>query len=197
MGLATCCLVAIDGGDRLAGAFSQISLPSQIPVGPWSPVGNRWPHLVLAVVLVVVGCLLGLRLRASVSRLARETGLFYPDAWAHGCSLAFVSAALLAALRLVGLPLDLLEQMLLIAFAVAVASIGLAVGLGGRELAGSLLAGYYLRQRFSAGDPVSVAGLEGTIREVGPVSTIVETEENDLLYRRSVPNTLLLKEGIR
>ena len=54
---------------------------------------------------------------------------------------------------------------------------GLALGLGGRDVMAGILAGYYLRQRLAAGDHVEVAGLEGTVREVGPVATVVETDE--------------------
>jgi hypothetical protein len=42
-----------------------------------------------------------------------------------------------------------------------------------------------------------VAGLEGTVREVGPVATIIETDEDGLLHRRSIPNTMMIKEAVR
>ena len=42
-----------------------------------------------------------------------------------------------------------------------------------------------------------MAGLEGTVREVGPVATIVETDEDGLVNRHSVPNTKMLNEAVR
>jgi small-conductance mechanosensitive channel len=75
--------------------------------------------------------------------------------------------------------------------------VGLAVGLGGREVVGGILAGYYTRQRLHAGDTVSVAGFEGTVREVGPVATIIETLEEGLTSRHSIPNTKMLNEAVR
>ena len=54
---------------------------------------------------------------------------------------------------------------------------GLALGLGGRDVMAGILAGYYLRQRLASGDTVEVAGLQGTVREVGPVATVIETDE--------------------
>ena len=74
---------------------------------------------------------------------------------------------------------------------------GLAFGLGGRDVMAGILAGYYLRQRLQAGDQVTVGGMEGTVREVGPVATIVETDEDGLLNRHSVPNTKMLNEAVR
>ena len=74
---------------------------------------------------------------------------------------------------------------------------GLALGLGGRDVMAGILAGYYLRQRLAAGDEVDVAGMQGTVREVGPVATIIETDEHGLLNRHSVPNTKMLNEAVR
>jgi hypothetical protein len=44
---------------------------------------------------------------------------------------------------------------------------------------------------------VVVAGMEGTVREVGPVATVIETEEDGLLNRHSVPNVKMLSEAVR
>ena len=73
----------------------------------------------------------------------------------------------------------------------------LAFGLGGRDVMSGILAGYYVRQRLQAGDTVSVAGLEGTVREVGPVATVIETREGGLVSRHSVPNAKMLQEAVR
>jgi len=44
---------------------------------------------------------------------------------------------------------------------------------------------------------VTIGHLEGTVREVGPVATIIETDEDGLLNRRSVANTKMLNEAVR
>ena len=62
---------------------------------------------------------------------------------------------------------------------------------------GGILAGYYIRQRMQAGDQVTVAGFDGTIRDVGPVATIIETDEDGLMHRHSIPNTKMLNEAVR
>jgi len=54
-----------------------------------------------------------------------------------------------------------------------------------------------VRQRLQAGDTVTVGTLEGTVREVGPVATVIETRENGLVSRHSVPNGKMLQEAVR
>lgn len=60
-----------------------------------------------------------------------------------------------------------------------------------------ILAGYYVRQRMHTGDRVQVGGYEGVVREVGPVATIIETNEAGLMYRHSIPNSKMLNEAVR
>jgi small-conductance mechanosensitive channel len=93
--------------------------------------------------------------------------------------------------------LELLENMILIAFGALAVGFALAFGLGGRDVIGGILAGYYVRQRLQAGDHVTVGNLEGTVREVGPVATVIETEEDNFINRRSIPNAKMLNEAVR
>jgi len=44
---------------------------------------------------------------------------------------------------------------------------------------------------------ITVGLMEGTVREVGPVATVIETEEGGLLNRHSIPNTKMLNEAVR
>ena len=87
--------------------------------------------------------------------------------------------------------------MILIVFGGLALGFGLAFGLGGRDVMAGILAGYYLRQRLTPATTSRSAGLEGTVREVGPVATIVETDEDGLINRHTVPNTKMLNEAVR
>ena len=64
-------------------------------------------------------------------------------------------------------------------------------------MAGGILAGYYTRQRLQNGDRVTVGGLEGTVRDVGPTATTIETFEDGLVNRHSVPNVKMINEAVR
>jgi hypothetical protein len=160
-------------------------------------VVNYIPRLLVATVVVVVGLLAATFLRGVVATSADRVGLSYAEYLAAGCYWVLSLLTFIAAFNQLGIQFALLEKLILIGSAGLAAGFALAFGLGGRDVMAGILSGYYVRQRLQAGDTVSVAGFQGTIREVGPVATIIETRENGLVSRHSVPNSKMLQEAVR
>ena len=155
------------------------------------------PNLLVATVVVVIGLLVATFLRGVVATSADRVGISYAEHLANACYYVLALLTFVAAFNQLGIKFALLENLILIASGALALGFALALGLGGRDVMAGILAGYYVRQRLHAGDQVYVAGMEGTVREVGPVATILETEEDGLLNRRSVPNTKMLADAIR
>jgi small-conductance mechanosensitive channel len=155
------------------------------------------PKLLVATLVVVIGLLVASFLRGVVATSADRVGLSYAEHLANGFYYVLVLVTFHAALTHLGMNLELLENMILIAFGALAVGFGLAFGLGGRDVIGGILAGYYIRQRLQTGDHVSVGALEGTVREVGPVATVIETDDDGYINRRSIPNTKMLNEAVR
>lgn len=162
-----------------------------------APVVNYIPKLLVATVVVVVGLLAASLFRGVVATSTDRVGISYAEHLANGCYYVLAGLTFYAALNVLGMEFALLEKLILIAFSGLALGFGLSFGLGGRDVMAGILAGYYVRQRMQAGDHVSVAGMEGTVREVGPVATVIETDEHGLLNRHSVPNTRMLSEAVR
>jgi small-conductance mechanosensitive channel len=155
------------------------------------------PKLLVATLVVVIGLLVASFLRGVVATSADRVGLTYAEHLANGFYYVLVLVTFHAALTHLGMNLELLENMILIAFGALAIGFALAFGLGGRDVIGGILAGYYVRQRLQTGDRVTVGNLEGTVREVGPVATVIETEEDNYINRRSIPNAKMLNEAVR
>jgi hypothetical protein len=155
------------------------------------------PKVLVATVLIVVGLLLSAFIRGVVATSADRVGITYSQQLANGCYYILAMMTFIGAFSQLDIKFDLLNYAILIAFGAVALAFGLSFGLGGREVMSGILCGYYLRQRFQAGDHVRVAGYEGTVRDVGPVATVIETDEDGLLNRRSIPNHLMLNEGVR
>ncbi len=155
------------------------------------------PRVLVATVVVVIGLLVASFLRGLVATSADRVGITYAGQLANACYYVLALLTFMAAFDQLGINFKLLDNLIMIAFGGLAVGFGLSFGLGGRDVMAGILAGYYLRQRLQTGDQVTVAGLEGRVREVGPVATIVETDENGVTNRRSIPNTKMLNEAVR
>ncbi|MBM4021601.1 MAG: mechanosensitive ion channel [Planctomycetes bacterium] len=160
-------------------------------------VVNYIPKVLVATVVVVVGLLAATFVRGVVATSADRVGLSYAEYLAAGCYWVLSILTFIAAFNQLGIQFALLEKLILIGSAGLAAGFALAFGLGGRDVMAGILSGYYVRQRVQAGDHVSVSGLEGVVREVGPVATIIETREAGGVSRHSVPNSKMLQEAVR
>ncbi len=162
-----------------------------------SSVAQYIPNLLVATVIVVAGLFLATFLRGVIATSTDRLGISYAEHLANGCYYTLALLTFILAFQHLGIKFELLNFAILIVLGGLALGFGLALGLGGRDVMAGILAGYYLRQRLAAGDEVDVAGLQGTVREVGPVATIVETDEHGLINRHSVPNTKMLNEAVR
>lgn len=179
----------------LAAAFNILRLDA-VSVAMEKIVGYI-PNLLVATVVVVVGLLVAGFLRGVIATSADRVGISYAENLANAVYYVLALMTFIGAFDQLHIEFGILKELILIAFGGLALGFGLAFGLGGRDVMGGILAGYYLRQRMHAGDRIHVAGMDGTVRDVGPVATVIETEEDGLLNRHSVPNTKMLNEAVR
>ena len=72
------------------------------------------------------------------------------------------------------------------------AGLALAFAWGGREVARNVLAAYYVKESFRAGDIVAVDGHEGRLEEIGTLSSVLITSSGSV----SVPNSRLVEQTV-
>ena len=114
---------------------------------------NYIPNLLVATVVVVVGLLVASFLRGVVATSADRLGVSYAERLAAACYYALAILTFVMALKQLQLEFALLDQLIMIAFGGLALGFGLSFGLGGREVMGGILAGYYLRQRLQRRRP--------------------------------------------
>jgi hypothetical protein len=176
-------------------AFNLLNLPSLSAAT--QKLVDYIPKLMAATTVVLIGLLIASFLRGVIATAADRIGISYADRLASGAYYILSLMTFIAAFEQLEIQFALLNQLILIAFGAMALGIGLSVGLGGRDVAGGIMSGYYVRQRMQSGDSVSVAGIDGVIREVGPVATVIETTVDGLTQRHSVPNSTMLNEAVR
>ena len=176
-------------------AFNLLNLPSLSAAT--QKLVDYIPKLLAATTVVLIGLLIASFLRGVIATAADRIGISYADRLASGAYYILAMMTFIAAFDQLEIQFALLNQLILIAFGALALGVGLSVGLGGRDVAGGIMSGYYVRQRMQSGDTVSVSGIEGVVREVGPVATVIETTTNGMSHRHTVPNSKMLNEAVR
>jgi small-conductance mechanosensitive channel len=152
------------------------------------------PRLGVALVILWVGVVAANLLRQLVE--ASLSGIQVAQAGVFGriTYWVVVGLAILMAADQLGVQTGVLQTMLFILLLVAGVAVALAVGLGGRALAGNVIAGRYVDDRFTVGEQIEVEDWKGTIVEVGLASVTISDGQGALI---EIPHGYLLTRPVR
>ena len=152
------------------------------------------PRVLGAVFILAVGLFTATFARDAVRAGAETIGSRHAKTLGQ---TTYLLLAVIAAALAIG-QLELETQLLTIAIGAVMMAAGiaaaLALGLGAREIAGNLLAGVYLRDSYPLGTRVAVAGLEGKIKAIDPLSTLIAAGDDEEV---SVPNMTMVRSTVR
>lgn len=152
------------------------------------------PRVLGAVFILAIGLFAATFARDAVRAGAETIGSRYAKTLGQ---TTYLLLAVIAAALAIG-QLEVETQLLTIAIGVVMTAAGiataLALGLGAREIAGNLLAGAYLRDSFPLGTRIAVDGLEGEIKAIDPLSTLIAAGDDEEV---SVPNMNLVRSTVR
>lgn len=145
--------------------------------------------LVLAILVYVVGSFLIKKLMKGIAKLRSFKSI---DPTAENYITTFIKAALYVVLvvsivALMGVPMS--------SVIAAIASVGVAIGLGLQGALSNIAGGLMLLifRPFSVGDYIVAGGSEGTVRSISLVYTVLTTVDN---RRISIPNGSLMNSNI-
>lgn len=152
------------------------------------------PKLIVAIIILVLGLVIANFLRRSIRSNKSRLGL--TSTKTAGGIVYGLTAAVTVVVALGQLELDtrLLHTVLITVIASICAAIALAVGLGNRELAHNLVAGFYARETFKTGSRMTFGEYTGTLLEVRAQNTILELDNSDKI---SIPNSHLFQHTIK
>jgi small-conductance mechanosensitive channel len=176
----------------LAGALSVLAprLFADIP----RQVLGYLPNLAVALLLLGMGAVFATLVEQLVAAAFERVGVPNAAVLAKVAYWIIFGLAIILAADQLGVQTAALQRLLLVVLLVAGVATALAVGMGGTRLAGSVIAGRYVEERFHVGDRIEVEDLRGTIRNVGLASTSLETDNGDTI---EVPHSYLLDRPVR
>ena len=149
------------------------------------------PKAGVAAVLILAGVVLGGIVRERLDRTAHQMDFAVP--LGRAAQLVVVSVFAITAAAQVAVSTLVLMVLVGILLAGAAATLALAFGLGGREVARELSAGRYLRSAYREGQLISVEGVRGEIVAMETAATVLRTPAGDTVR---VPNAMLLSSVV-
>jgi len=148
------------------------------------------PKVLAALVLVLAGIVLGALVRSWVERTSAQLDL--PVPLGPVAQALVVAVFAITAAAQVTVPIGFLVVILAILLGATVGAVGLAFGLGGREIASSLSAARYVRAALSEGQTIQVGDRRGTVQRIEAAATVLRDDTNII----RIPNRRLVEEVV-
>jgi small-conductance mechanosensitive channel len=152
------------------------------------------PRLGVALVILWVGAVVANLLRQVVEASLTGIGVAQAPVIGRIAYWLILGLAILMAADQLGIETAVLQTALFILLLIAGVAVAIAVGLGGRALAGNVIAGRYVDDRFTVGERIEVDDWKGTIVEVGLASVTISDSQGELV---EIPNGYLLSRPVR
>ena len=152
------------------------------------------PRLGVALVILWVGAVVANLLRQVVEASLTGIGVAQAPVIGRIAYWVILGLAILMAADQLGVETGVLQTALFMLLLIAGVAVAIAVGLGGRALAGNVIAGRYVDDRFTVGERIEVDDWKGTIVEVGLASVTISDSQGELV---EIPNGYLLSRPVR
>lgn len=154
---------------------------------------NYLPNLLAALIVVVIGILLGQFAGGAVTRSARDSGVEFAPLLGRIISTLITFVAGLMAVTQLQIDTAIIRSVVMILLGGMALALALTFGLGTRNITHNLVAGFYVRKIFQTGEPIELVGRKGILAGVSALHTLIE-EDGRLT---TVPNTVFLKEAAK
>jgi len=155
-------------------------------------VADYLPTVFAGVLIIVAGFLVSRLAREVAEAAAVSTGERQRALIGRLVQAAILVTAILVGAEQIGIKVTFLVILVAAAGISLVGAVALALSLGSREYVANLIGAHYLRQRYSVGQLVRVAGYEGRILELTDTAVVLETAEG----RASLPAKVFNEQAI-
>lgn len=153
---------------------------------------NYLPQLFSAIILFVIGLYIAgfVRnfIRTAFESLKLSAGKLLSEI-AFYIILVIIGTA---GLNQAGIDTTILTANISIIFGGLLLAFAIGFGLSSREILANILSSFYVKNKFSAGDKVKIDGIEGEIKEIDSVHTVIKTSNGEWV----VPTQRFVNESV-
>lgn len=157
------------------------------------------PSILAAVLILIIGIVLGNIARTTVATASTSAGLPYGDLPGRVAQVLILLITAVVAIDEIGINSTFIVVLIAIFLATTLGGLAVAFGLGARATVSNLLASHYLLQSYQVGQRIRIGALEGRIVEISNVAVLLETSEGRALIPASEfesrPSVLLSDDG--
>lgn len=136
------------------------------------------PRLLSALVLFTIGLYIANFIKNALNKLFDSFDLIGGNIIGNMVFYVIITIISVAALNQAGVNTSIISNNLTIILCIALASIGLAFGLGSKEIIRDLLKSYYARKKYMIGQKVIIKNITGTIESIDNISITIKTEKS-------------------
>ncbi len=148
------------------------------------------PHVVLAVVLVLVGIIVGDTVGRGTANAMSRSGVLYHEVAGTVLRTTIIVLAVFMALQQLTVESSFLFYVLLVVLGALALAFAIAAGWGARAFAENLIAARYVERHLRTGTFIRALGHTGAVERLDATSTIVRTSDDRMII---FPNGLLAR----
>lgn len=154
---------------------------------------NYIPNMVVAMVMLMIGVLVGDALRKGIETTGKSLGIPSSSILANAFFYFILINFLMAALGQLNIDTKFIEANLLIAVSGISLAFAIGYGLASKNILANLVSGFYTKDKFSVGDEITVDGARGQIIKIDRSSLTLLQPNNE---RTIVPMSKLTNDNI-
>lgn len=147
------------------------------------------PNLIAALIVFLLGLIVAQYVGKLITTMGAAARLSYAARLGRILQGLIILFVIILALGVMGINTAILVTALTIMIAAFGLALGLALGLGARNIVNHILAGFYMRQRFAVGQPININQINGEVSGIGGVNTVISTPDGKTI----IPNSLILE----
>ncbi|VAW31962.1 hypothetical protein MNBD_CHLOROFLEXI01-5014 [hydrothermal vent metagenome] len=151
------------------------------------------PRLLAAFITLTAGVLLAQFLGKAAQAAMSGMGVEFHQEVGQGVNVLLIIMIVIVVLEQLGINASIMTNIFTNVITIIVAGVALAFGLGGRDVARNVLAGYYAREQFEMGDLLIINGEEGILEAIGTLNSEIRIGSERLI----VPNTALTDTAVK
>lgn len=154
---------------------------------------NYIPNVIVAMVLMIVGVLVGEGLRKAIETTGKSLGIPSAGMLANALFYFILINFLMAALGQLQVDTGFIETNILILIGGISLAFAIGYGLASRHVVANLLSGFYTKDKFKIGDEVTIDGHRGEIMQIDRSSLILKSDHEKIV----VPLSKITRQSIR